>query len=224
MIFMVLKIFVHICMTFVVYFLQGSIYKTALGHVKLISCWSSPPASFLGAASYFLLFVIFLFIIYLFIYFFWIFFFFFFFERKKTWKTLLKWLYFWFKKKKNCRRPSWKKNSLDCQGKCTERPFWAAILSGHFEIKNKKGPLLPIFRKNRTLNMFFFLFGLIFDIWYIFFLFRKQYRILTICIFSIFSSRYACSNILVQTYSLKKKEWIFTLFSLSWEWRPWLLV
>ena len=37
--------------------------------------------------------------------------------------------------------------------------YRAAILSGHFERK-KKGLLLPIFRKNRTLNMFFFVFGL----------------------------------------------------------------
>ena len=35
------------------------------------------------------------------------------------------------------------------------------VPSGHFERKKKKkGLLLPIFRKNRTLNMFVFLFGL----------------------------------------------------------------
>ena len=36
-----------------------------------------------------------------------------------------------------------------------ERPFWKE------KEEEKKGLLLPIFRKNRTLNMFFLIFGLI---------------------------------------------------------------
>ena len=109
----------------------------SLGHVKKYTCLASSPASFLGAASY------------LFIFLFEIFFWNFFFLKKKTWKTLLKWIYFLFQKKK-CRPPSWK------IARMSGKMYRAAILKK----RKKKGLLLPIFRKNRTLNMFFLLFGL----------------------------------------------------------------
>ena len=48
------------------------------------------------------------------------------------------------------------KNSPNVRENVPRWPFWAAILK-----EQKKEGLLPIFQKNRMLNMFYILFGLI---------------------------------------------------------------